>query len=161
VTERKRFAYWVIVAGAQPTSFRARHAEDLLPTLRQLQRTQPGAALKWFERGRFWDSKEAAADQARERRKPTDRGPDWRPGGSHADPRARYKLTRDQKRARFKRNLIRNGSDATPDEADQSAEDQKERRSKHTRGTRPTGRPVRNRPARPRERSKGPGRGRK
>lgn len=141
MTERKRFSYWVIVAGAQPTSFRARHAEDLLPTLRQLQRTQPGAALKWFERGRFWDSKEAAAAQARARRRPPDRGPDWRPGGNHADPRARYKLTRDQKRARFKRNLVRKGSGAKPDEVSDSAEGRKERR--------------------PRERPKVPGRGRK
>lgn len=122
MTERKRFAYWVIVAGAQPTSFRARQAEDLLPTLRQLQRTQPTAELKWFERGRFWHSKEAAAAAARDRRKPAGRGPDWRPGGSHADPRARYTLTRDQKRARFKRNLTRRRDGSGADQAGEPGE---------------------------------------
>jgi hypothetical protein len=108
VTLPKRFSFWVIVAGAQPTAFRARNAEDLLPTLKQLQRTQPSAELKWFERGRFWPSQEAAiADSRLRRQSATGRKLDWRPGGTHADPKARYEQTRDQKRARFKRNLIR------------------------------------------------------
>jgi hypothetical protein len=110
----KRFSCWVIVAGAQPTAFRARRAEDLLPTLRQLQRTQSDVRLRWFDRGRFWESPEAADEAARRRRQTqTSRGPGWRPGGEHADPRAKYKLTRDQKRARFKRRLVadRTGGD--------------------------------------------------
>lgn len=34
-------------------------------------------------------------------RKPGGRGPDWRPGGAHQDPRARFKVPRDVKRARM------------------------------------------------------------
>jgi hypothetical protein len=100
----KRHAWWVIVMGDQATAFRARDREELLPTLKQLQHTQPDAALKWFERGRLWTSPDEAREAAKAARRP--QGPprtrDWRPGGTHADPRAKYKLTRDQKRARWK-----------------------------------------------------------
>ena len=46
--------------------------------------------MKWFARGKLWESPEAerAAQQ-----KPTfteKRGRDWRPGGQHKDPRARF-----------------------------------------------------------------------
>jgi hypothetical protein len=100
----KRFAYWVIVAGAQPTAFRSRYVDDLVPTLKQLQRTQPTAELRWFERGRFWLSPAAAKAASRAKRATArDRDADWRPGGVHKDPRARFKLTRDEKRAKFKR----------------------------------------------------------
>ena len=102
----KHSAFWVIVAGAVPTAFRARNADELLPTLKQLQRTQPNVTMKWFERGRFWQSPEAAEQAARERgRRDRERDAGWRPGGAHADPRARFKLSRDEKRARFKRRL--------------------------------------------------------
>lgn len=103
----KFFRCWVIVAGSQPTAFRARQPEDLLPTLRQLQRTQPDVDLKWFERGRLWPSPEAAAQALKERRgEPAARGRGWRPGGEHKDPRAKYDIPRDEKRARFKKRLI-------------------------------------------------------
>jgi hypothetical protein len=103
----KRFCCWVIVCGSQPTAFRSREAESLLPTLRQLQRTQPDSILKWFDRGRLWTSPEEARDALRIRqRSPSTRGREWRPGGSHADPRAKYQLSRDEKRARFKRRRI-------------------------------------------------------
>lgn len=100
--------HWIIVVGAELTSFRARKREDLVPTLRQLQRTQPKAALMWFERGRFWESPKHA-DEARAIRERISRSRprEWRPGGTHQDPRARFELTRDQKRAKFKRNLGR------------------------------------------------------
>ena len=58
----QRHSFWIIVAGSTPTSFRARRAEDLLPTLRQLQRTQPDTVLRWFERGKLWDSPDAARE---------------------------------------------------------------------------------------------------
>ena len=48
----KNFCCWVIVVGNQPTAFRAREAEDLVPTLKQLQRTQPDVEMRWFERNR-------------------------------------------------------------------------------------------------------------
>ena len=38
------------------------------------------------------------------------RGRDWRPGGAHKDPRDRFKVPRDVKRAQFKRNLKRDRS---------------------------------------------------
>ena len=102
-----RFIFWVIVAGSEPTAFRGREREELLPTLKLLQRTQPDATLKWFQRGKLWESPEQAAEALRARRSVrSGRGPTWRPGGSHADPRAKYELTRDQKRARFKKRLI-------------------------------------------------------
>lgn len=106
----KNFRCWVIVVGAEPTAFRAKLAEDLLPTLKQLQRTQPDVAMKWFERGRVWASPEAATAALKERRTTgggrTGRGRDWRPGGDHKDPRAKYEITRDEKRARFKKRLV-------------------------------------------------------
>lgn len=109
-----RHAYWVIVTGTDATAFRAREREDLLPTLKQLQRTQPDAVLKWFERNRLWASREEAEAAKRVRRRPSPpRGRDWRPGGSHIDPRARYRQTRDQKRARFKRRATAKRTEST------------------------------------------------
>lgn len=103
----KFFRCWVIVAGGQPTAFRAREADELIPTLRQLQRTQPDVTLMWFERGRFWPSPEAARQAQLTRQHSSDgRGPDWRPGGNHKDPKARPNIPRDVKRARFKKRLI-------------------------------------------------------
>src|SRR6187402_1798503 len=99
-------SFWVILIGNTPTSFRGKEREDLVPTLRQLQRTQSDVTLRWFERGKVWESPEAAigaaklaATTAREKRTK-----EWRPGGEHRDPKARFELTRDQKRAKFKRN---------------------------------------------------------
>lgn len=101
-------AFWVILAGAVPTAFRSPKREDLLPTLHQLQRTQSNVTLQWFDRGRLWESPEAArAALIAKRPQFPDRKADWRPGGSHKDPRARYQLSRDEKRARFKKRLGR------------------------------------------------------
>src|SRR6185503_4225482 len=87
-----RFAYWTILIDDKPTAFRAREQEELLPTLQQLRRTNKDVVLKWFARGRLWETPEAAqaasraAAPAREKR-----GHDWRPGGAHKDPRDRFK----------------------------------------------------------------------
>ena len=102
----KSHSFWVIIDGAVPTAFRAKNREDLLPTLTQLKRTQPNVVLMWFERGRVWDSPAAARAALEARRsqpRPRDRKPEWRPGGDHRDPRAKYQLSRDEKRARFKK----------------------------------------------------------
>jgi len=97
-------AFWVILAGAVPTAFRSPRRDDLVPTLVQLQRTQPDVQLKWFDGVRTWESPEQAEAAFLERRRQRrERGADWRPGGSHQDPRARYQLSRDEKRARFKK----------------------------------------------------------
>ncbi|SRR5689334_4337101 len=85
-----RFAYWTILIDNGPTAFRARDAAELLPTVAQLKRTNQHVLLKWFSGGQLWDSPEAARE-ARRRPKPREkRGPDWRPGGQHRDPRARF-----------------------------------------------------------------------
>jgi hypothetical protein len=95
--------HWVIIVANAPTAFRAKQADTLVPTLRQLQRTQPDAALRWFDGRRLWNSPAEAADTHRRRRSAAKRPATWRPGGTHEDPRARFELTRDQKRARFRR----------------------------------------------------------
>lgn len=102
-----RQGYWVIIAAQAPTAFRAKQPGTLLPTLRQLQRTQPDAVMKWFDAGQLWDSPAAAEDARRAQRQAPKRPAGWRPGGAHEDPRARFKLTRDEKRARFKQRLRR------------------------------------------------------
>jgi hypothetical protein len=85
-----RYAYWTILIDNQATAFRARDREELLPTLHQLQRRSPTAILKWFSRGRLWDSPEQAQWATRNVERPK-RGRDWRPGGTHQDPRDRSK----------------------------------------------------------------------
>ena len=91
-----RFAYWTILIDRQPTAFRASERDELIPTLHQLRRTNKDVLLKWFARGRLWESRdeERAELLARKRRAPASqpkRGRDWRPGGQHKDPRARFK----------------------------------------------------------------------
>jgi hypothetical protein len=90
-----RFAFWTIILDGQPTAFRARERETLLPTLRQLQSKNPDAVMKWFARGRLWESPEEARRQPpithHGRRATERRGPDWRPGGQHVDSRFRAK----------------------------------------------------------------------
>ena len=102
---RRPHGFWIILAGNTPTSFRARTRDVLVPTFVQLQRTQPDVSLKWFERSRIWNSpdeaREALLAQKRQPRR-REHPPDWRPGGDHKDPRKRFELSRDQKRARFK-----------------------------------------------------------
>jgi hypothetical protein len=87
-----RFAYWTILIDNQPTAFRASDQAELLPTLNQLKRTNPNAQMKWFARGKLWDTPEQAQWAGRNLPKQTERrGRDWRPGGQHKDPRARPK----------------------------------------------------------------------
>jgi hypothetical protein len=84
-----RYAYWTILIDNQATAFRAREREELLPTLAQLRRTNADVVMKWFARGRIWESREAEIE-ARHRRKER-RSQDWRPGGNHQDPRDRFR----------------------------------------------------------------------
>jgi hypothetical protein len=101
-----RFTYWTILIDGQPTAFRAHQQADLLPTFVQIRRTNPTAEMKWFARGRVWDSPAAATEAQAEQRRPRTpdvRGADWRPGGQHKDPRARFKVSRDERRKKFAR----------------------------------------------------------
>src|SRR6185503_10591963 len=88
-----RYAYWTILIDSKPTAFRARDREELLPTLHQLRRTNPDVIMMWFARGRLWESPEAElAARIASRAAPKEkRGSEWRPGGAHTDPRARFK----------------------------------------------------------------------
>ena len=105
-----RFAYWTILAGGLPTSFRAADKAELMPTFRRLKEKHPDAEMKYFARGKLWES----ADEARSALIRTDRpsghgregrpdgererrGRDWRPGGEHRDPRQPFQ---DAKKAR-------------------------------------------------------------
>lgn len=92
-----RFAYWTILIDNAPTAFRARDAQELLPTLNQLKRTNANVLLRWFSGGQLWDSPEAARDARRRPRVVEKRGADWRPGGQHRDPRARFNKKGDRK----------------------------------------------------------------
>ncbi|HUK36817.1 MAG TPA: hypothetical protein VLV86_23040 [Vicinamibacterales bacterium] len=96
-----RYAYWTILIDHQPTAFRAREQAELLPTLTQLRRTNNDVVLKWFSRGRLWESpdeeRQATLERERSRTSATrtpqadKRDRDWRPGGQHKDPRARFR----------------------------------------------------------------------
>jgi hypothetical protein len=87
-----RYAYWTILIDDKPTAFRARESAELLPTLRQLQRTNRNVVMKWFARGRLWESPDAERAAQRAPKPPVERrGNEWRPGGQHKDPRARFK----------------------------------------------------------------------
>jgi hypothetical protein len=67
-----RFAYWTIIADGLPTAFRATDREELMPTFHRLKEKHPDAEMKWFARGKLWDSPEAARPPRRENR--DDRG---------------------------------------------------------------------------------------
>src|SRR5262245_9173014 len=87
-----RYSYWTILAGGLPTAFRAAERADLLPTFNRIREKHPDAQMKWFARGRLWESpEEPQADRQRERRR---LHRDWRPGGEHPDPRQTFKRTR-------------------------------------------------------------------
>jgi hypothetical protein len=125
-----RYAYWTILVDGQPTAFRAAEPDELLPTLKRLQVKQPGALMKWFQRGRLWESKDEAKDKldqgytvgADGALVPPDatagRGKGWRPGGDHKDPREKYQLAKKAKWQKFKQMVrSRPGHGPKPGEA--------------------------------------------
>jgi len=96
-----RHAFWTIILDGLPTAFRAATRDELLPTLKQLQAKNPDAVMKWFARGRVWESPEDAhAALRRPPARPESRGRDWRPGGDHKDPRERFRKETFQARRR-------------------------------------------------------------
>ena len=112
-----RFAYWTIILEGKPTAFRAQQREDLLPTFKQLQAKHPDVVMKWFVRGRLWESPEEAEPHGAAPRRNEGR----RRGGlaANTDPRARFDVPRDEKRRRFAAKLRRDTggpSDAPPDQ---------------------------------------------
>jgi hypothetical protein len=108
-----RYAYWTILVDGQPTAFRAAEVDELLPTLKRLQVKQPTAVMKWFQRGRLWDSHDEAREKLAEGytvnpdgslAPPSEehRAKGWRPGGEHRDPREKYQLAKKAKWQKFK-----------------------------------------------------------
>ena len=80
-----RFAYWTIIAGGLPTAFRSADRDEILPTFQRLREKHPDALLKWFARGKLWESpEEARADLERHRRSRDERG-----GRTSSGPRDR------------------------------------------------------------------------
>ena len=95
-----RFAYWTILIDGKPTAFRAHEQEELLPTVNQLKRKNKDVVLRWFSQGQLWDSPDAArVARQRPQYAPEKRNADWRPGGSHKDPRDRFKKKNRPERA--------------------------------------------------------------
>jgi uncharacterized membrane protein YgcG len=140
-----RHAYWTIILEGKPTAFRAHTEDELLPTLRQLQARHPDAVMRWFSRGRLWLSREEErlARVARQTTREA-RGRDWRPGGSHKDPRDRFKVPRDEKRQRFRDRLFRNRREqGRPDLSEGSPPGPDDRRNKAPSGDRRPWKPAR------------------
>jgi hypothetical protein len=95
-----RYAYWTILIDQKATAFRAREREELLPTFHQLKRKNADVVMKWFARGRLWESPVEAQVAQRAPKAPFEkRGRDWRPGGEHRDPRERFKKRSQTQRA--------------------------------------------------------------
>jgi hypothetical protein len=55
-----RYAYWTIIAGGLPTAFRAADRDELLPTFQRIKERHPDAQMKYFARGKLWESQDAA-----------------------------------------------------------------------------------------------------
>jgi hypothetical protein len=69
-----RYAYWTILIDQKATAFRAREREELLPTFHQLKRKNTDVVMKWFARGRLWESPIEARPRLEARRR-TSRSP--------------------------------------------------------------------------------------
>lgn len=132
-----RYSYWTIIAGGLATAFRAAERDELLPTFARIRHKHPDAEMKWFTRGKLWDSPESARREAEERRTNArrasagaERGRDWRPGGEHRDPRQKFKdaktarNTRERKRKFERRQRFGGQDDRRTDE-----------RERHVRGS--------------------------
>ena len=143
-----RYSYWTIIAGGLPTAFRAAEKEELQPTFTRIKHKHPDAEMKWFARGKLWDSPESArsanrrSEESSSRPSTAPRGRDWRPGGEHRDPRQKY---RDAKTARNveqrKRKFQRKREFDRPGEtrADRRPPDTKFEKRSFPRSQRPTG----------------------
>jgi len=57
-----RYAYWTIIAGGLPTAFRAADRDELMPTFHRIKEKHPDAQMKYFARGKLWESQEEARD---------------------------------------------------------------------------------------------------
>ena len=131
-----RYAYWTILIDDKPTAFRAREREELLPTFHQLQRKNTNVTMRWFARGRLWESREAEQDDFQRRKRAASapfakapagdtRGGDWRPGGTHKDPRDRFKKKNRPERAWSDSDVQRDREKLGPPRGDRPRQDRK------------------------------------
>src|SRR5687767_3033565 len=90
-----------------------------MPTFTRLREKHPDAEMKWFARGKLWDSPEAVradtekrraapagtSDRSRHRDRPggPPRDREWRPGGEHKDPRQKFKDAKTAKNVAHRR----------------------------------------------------------
>jgi hypothetical protein len=114
-----RYAYWTIIAGGLPTAFRAADRDELMPTFQRIKEKHPDAQMKWFARGKLWESQDAARTADRrggDRRGPSAERPrapagppketrsrDWRPGGEHRDSRQKFVDAKKQRNATLRK----------------------------------------------------------
>ena len=110
-------SFWIIVSGATPTSFRARRAEDLLPTLRQLQRTQPDTALAMVRTRAALGVAGSAPRNAQQAR----RHAILRSASATGGPAAITKIRARNSRSRATRSARDSRSDSSGDWADRDA----------------------------------------
>ena len=106
-----RHVYWTIILEGKPTAFRAHTREELQPTFKQLSSKHADIQMKWFARGKLWESPDEEKDLSRRGPGSERRAASWRPGGKHEDPRERFKIPRDEKRRRFAERLYRGRRD--------------------------------------------------
>ena len=79
----------------------------------------PDAEMKWFQRGRLWQSPEDAKKEFEKAKAIAHRGRDWRPGGEHRDPREAFrKKKRERNQARRQERFERKHGDADAKRAD-------------------------------------------
>src|SRR5262245_52252170 len=116
-----RYSYWTILAGGLPTAFRAAERDELLPTFNRLKSKHADAELRWFARGRLWTSPDEAKAAAARPAAPA-RNRDWRPGGTHQDPKQRYKDAKKDRNLRARRERFeRRTQGGGPDRPEQPA----------------------------------------
>src|SRR5262249_25999501 len=149
-----RFAYWTILIDDKPTAFRARDQQELLPTIGQLKRTNEHVVLKWFAHGRLWDSPDAQRAAEHGPRPPREkRDRDWRPGGQHKDPRARFDKDAQRRKKREPRanwSASRPGRESDRDRGATARPPRADRPWRDKPAAQPTGnRPWKDRPRRP------------
>ena len=81
-----RYSYWTIIADGLPTAFRAAEKDELLPTFARIRHKHPDAEMKWFARGKLWDSPESARSAAAEKREADAKRLRESAGQSHSAP---------------------------------------------------------------------------
>ena len=105
-----RYAYWTILIDDTPTAFRAREREELLPTFTStaaeeqerrdaVVRARPAVGVARGRAGRLSAPQARGVSAIRQAAAGDARGGDWRPGGTHKDPRDRFKKKNRPERA--------------------------------------------------------------